>query len=278
MSINPLLTLPSRANLHQVASAAGSLAVLELSPSGTPIATIQLVHGFTGSKEDFWTLAPLLADAGFHVLAHDNRGHNQSSHFSDYQLEDFADDIIAVQDHFGVGSAHLLGHSLGGMISRLAVIRNPSRFDSYTLFCTGPDASRDTSRYQNFANFVEDKTMAEVWRRLTDKPDPDIAFGPSEDWPAHMKTRWLATDPRALTATVGIIANEIDRTGHLKKTAIPFHSVFGEFDDVWTPERQTLVGQQLGAKISSVAGCGHCPNEEDPATTANILVSFWNSH
>ncbi|MEY2634703.1 MAG: hypothetical protein RIS75_643 [Actinomycetota bacterium] len=279
MSIKPLLALPANAKIHELEFPDVTLAVLEVLPEGQPIATVQLVHGFTGSKEDFWELAQLLAAAGFRVLAHDHRGHNQSGHVSVdlYNIANFADDILKIQDHFGVGSSHLVGHSLGGMISRLAVIHNPDRFLTYTLLGTGPDASRDTTRYRNFANFVADRSMAEVWDSLSIHPDPAIAFGPSESWPAHTKQRWLSTDPQAHIATVNIIETEPDRTDELAATGVKFHSMFGEHDDVWTPEQQSAVARRLGATITSIPGCGHCPNEEDPVTTSRELVKFWNS-
>jgi hypothetical protein len=62
MNLEPRLDLPANARLFSVPSAGSDLAVLEVIPLGEPIATVQLVHGFTGSKEDFWELAPVLAD------------------------------------------------------------------------------------------------------------------------------------------------------------------------------------------------------------------------
>ena len=279
MQLDSVLPLPHGAVLRQIQSNDSTLAVLDVQPAGEPIATIQLIHGFTGSKEDFWDLIPLLVDAGYRVISHDNRGHNQSSAAKNqnYSIEQFADDIVTIQDELDLTSTHLLGHSLGGMISRLAVLRHPVRFKSFTLFCTGPDASRDTSRYQNLANFISDKSMLEVWQQLVLEPDADIAFGPSDSWPAHKKQRWLNSDPIAIIATVEIIASEPDRTDDLSKVDMPFHSVYGEFDDVWSPAKQDEVANRLGAPVSSIANCGHCPNEDDPESTAKALVEFWKS-
>lgn len=43
------------------------------------IADVVLVHGFTGSKEDFNLIGPLLADQGYRVLTFDNRGQHESA-------------------------------------------------------------------------------------------------------------------------------------------------------------------------------------------------------
>ena len=39
-----------------------------------------LIHGYTGSKEDFAEVGPLLAARGYRVVAYDNRGQHESAH------------------------------------------------------------------------------------------------------------------------------------------------------------------------------------------------------
>lgn len=62
------------------------------------------------------------------VIAIEPQGHG---HTGDRQgaprMEQLADDVVAVLDHLGVRNAHLLGHSLGGMIATGVAIRHPDR-------------------------------------------------------------------------------------------------------------------------------------------------------
>lgn len=280
MNLSPLLELPANARLFSVPSAGSELAVLEVMPNGEPIASIHLVHGFTGSKEDFWELAPRLAEKGFRVIAHDHRGHNQSSHAdaSTYTLGQFADDVIAIHDYLGLEKVHLLGHSFGGMVSRLAVINHHERFETFTLFCTGPTKTETFQEIENLHAFMQGKTMKETWEQLKANPDSEIAFAPNDSWPPRIYKRWTATDPKSLMATIEMIRVEEDRTDALAKIGIPFHVVYGEFDDAWTPAQQDVVAARIGAPVSVIKGCGHCPNEEDPEQTAKVLADFWNSH
>ncbi len=280
MNLAPLLELPANARLFSVPSAGSDLAVLEVLPKGEPIAIVQLVHGFTGSKEDFWELAPRLAEKGFRVIAHDHRGHNQSTHsdVSTYTLEQFADDVVAIQKFLKIEKVHLLGHSFGGMVSRLAVIRHPECFNSFTLFCTGPTKTDTFQNIENLHSFMQGKTMKETWDQLKANPDKDIAFAPNDSWPVHIYKRWTATDPKSLMATIQMIKVEEDRTDALAKIKIPFHAVYGEFDDAWTPAQQDEVAARLDAPVSVITGCGHCPNEEDPDQTASVLTGFWNKY
>ena len=73
-----------------------------------------------------------LAREGFHVVRFDNRDAGCSTHLPDrhYTLEDMADDAAGLLDALGVGSAHVVGASLGGMIAQLLAIRHPEKVRS----------------------------------------------------------------------------------------------------------------------------------------------------
>ena len=52
---------------------------------------------------------------------------------SEYTIEDMASDGIAVLDHLDINSAHILGMSMGGMISQVLVAQHPQRTKSFTM-------------------------------------------------------------------------------------------------------------------------------------------------
>ena len=52
---------------------------------------------------------------------------------SEYTIEDMASDGIAVLDHLDIDSAHILGMSMGGMISQELVAQHPQRTKSFTM-------------------------------------------------------------------------------------------------------------------------------------------------
>jgi pimeloyl-ACP methyl ester carboxylesterase len=75
-------------------------------------------------------------DRGLRVLRFDNRDVGLSTHFTDapvgskgecYVLSDMAADAIAVLDAAGVGGAHVMGLSMGGMIVQTLAIEHPDR-------------------------------------------------------------------------------------------------------------------------------------------------------
>src|SRR5947207_8734986 len=97
-----------------------------------------LVHGFGGAKEDFTDHVPALA-RDHTVVVFDHRGHGSSDKPDDrnaYSLERLATDTIEVADAAGFDSFRLLGHSMGGMVSRKVVLREPERIDAFIMMDT----------------------------------------------------------------------------------------------------------------------------------------------
>jgi pimeloyl-ACP methyl ester carboxylesterase len=93
--------------------------------------TVLLIHGFASSAHVNW-VSPgwmkTLADAGYRVLALDNRGHGQSSVSydpQDYTPPRMAGDAAALLRHAGVDRAHVMGYSMGARISAFLALAEP---------------------------------------------------------------------------------------------------------------------------------------------------------
>ena len=92
----------------------------------------------------------LLVAEGFRVVRFDNRD-TGLSHLTGgptdldggYGMEEMADDVVRVLDDLGVGAAHLVGHSMGGIVAQMAVLRHPSRVLSVSLWSTLPGKNLD---------------------------------------------------------------------------------------------------------------------------------------
>ncbi|WP_194409980.1 alpha/beta fold hydrolase [Microbacterium cremeum] len=90
-------------------------------------------------------LVAMLVAAGLRVVRMDNRDVGLSARFGGpddidggYDLADMADDVIRVLDHLEVPAAHLVGHSMGGMMAQMAAIGHPDRVRSLGLISTIP--------------------------------------------------------------------------------------------------------------------------------------------
>lgn len=83
-----------------------------------------LLHGRTADHNDWNGITQHFA-ARHHVIAPDLRGHGASEHPGSYAVPDMADDVAALIRHLGIGSAVVVGHSLGGVVACLLTIRHP---------------------------------------------------------------------------------------------------------------------------------------------------------
>lgn len=73
----------------------------------------------------------------YRLLLVDNRGVGESDHpAGPYDLNQMAEDVLAAMDHAGWDSAHVMGASMGGVISQILGVLHPHRVRSLTLACT----------------------------------------------------------------------------------------------------------------------------------------------
>ncbi len=80
---------------------------------------------------------PTRLAAGYTCVAFDNRGIGASRPNSgEISIEQMAKDAVAVLDATGIDSAHVIGHSMGGLIALELALAAPSRVRSLALLCT----------------------------------------------------------------------------------------------------------------------------------------------
>ncbi len=113
----------------------------EVNGKGYPII---LVHGFAMYKE-FWIAQKPLSEQ-FKVITLDNRGCGKSDHPSEpFDMETLAKDVKDLMDFLKIEKAHVLGHSLGGMIAQHFALEHPNRVNKLILIATFPNLPLDKS-------------------------------------------------------------------------------------------------------------------------------------
>jgi pimeloyl-ACP methyl ester carboxylesterase len=91
------------------------LAVYEWGSADAP--PLALVHGGFDFGRTFDGFAPLLAEAGWRVVAWDQRGHGDSEHATFYSWDADMRDAVAVLGSLGPQPVPVVGHSKGGSLS-----------------------------------------------------------------------------------------------------------------------------------------------------------------
>ena len=104
--------------------------------ANTPIV---LVHGFASSHMVNWqntNWVRTLGEAGFRVIALDNRGHGQSEKLYDpeaYSSDEMARDVLNLLDHLDIGEADVMGYSMGARVTAHLALMAPDRVRSALL-------------------------------------------------------------------------------------------------------------------------------------------------
>jgi pimeloyl-ACP methyl ester carboxylesterase len=100
---------------------------------------ILLIHGFGSNLDVNWVgtgWVDLLTRQGRRVIALDNRGHGQSAKLynpADYHPALMAGDALALFDHLRIGSAPVMGYSMGARITSFLALEHPQRVDAIVL-------------------------------------------------------------------------------------------------------------------------------------------------
>ncbi len=82
----------------------------------------------------------------FSVLAYDQRGLGQSGKPDRaYTMADYADDAAALMNGLGIGPAHVVGVSFGGMVAQEFALRHPQKISRLVLACTSPGGAGGSS-------------------------------------------------------------------------------------------------------------------------------------
>ncbi|POH71307.1 alpha/beta hydrolase [Cryobacterium zongtaii] len=262
-----------------VHTAAGPLTAFRVLPAGPRRGVALLVPGFTGSKEDFRLLLPLIAAHGWEAVSYSQRGQADSAApagIENYRLEDFAADAVTVAHEIGAGGAvHLVGHSLGGLVARAALLhsisqeQSPAQFADLTMLCSGP-GGRAGVHAANAALVAEHGTLA-VW--ALDHPEGS----PLTADDVFVRDRLIASSVDNILGGARILDSTPDTTDAVRASAVPTLVAHGDSDDAWPIPSQRLMAEQLGAQYRVIPQAGHLPNLDNPGFTAAMLNDFWAS-
>lgn len=94
-----------------------------------------LIHGYTASAYVWKTTAPMLADAGFRVIAIDlvGFGYSEKPRWFDYSIQSQSRVISRFLSRLGIGRAIVVGSSYGGAVSLNLTLDNPGIVEKLVL-------------------------------------------------------------------------------------------------------------------------------------------------
>ncbi len=267
-SIAPVGTVFSR-----FAAPSGDLAVAALGDPEDP--RVVLIPGVTGSKEDFYLLAPILVAAGYYVQSFDMAGQYESADAGPppgekYTYPLMTGDIVAfLRDG---APAHVLGYSFAGILAQLALVTHPGLFRSLTLLTAPPEPGqsfRGVRIIGALSWFTTPHIGASlmIWGITTNKnkvSDSRLAF---------VRSRFALTRRSSVDDIVGLMKNVPDVRARVAATRIPVLVATGDHD-LWPTHLHAANAKALRARLA-VYRTGHSPCETAPHQLGRDMVALF---
>ncbi len=216
----------------------------------------------------------------FRLVLVDNRGTGHSDRpRGSYGVADMAGDVVAVLDAAGIGRAHVLGISLGGLVAQELAIDHPDRVDRLVLAGTAPGwpFAYPMPAASVRAMATAASLPAEAARRRhtenalsahTVRNRPELVDRLLELQSAQ------SADRRAVSAQAAAGARY---AGRLRQARIRARTLVlhGGADTVVDPRNARLLARRIpDARLVTFPGLGHLLFWEDPDGFAAAVTSF----
>ena len=240
----------------------------------TPVLMIQGL----GASKNAWNLQRIAMATRFRIISFDNRGAGRSDKPTEpFTLEQMADDALAVLDAAGIETAHVVGASMGGVISQIVAVKYPHRVRSLTLVCT---ACRNhpwrQELLQSWAKTAADKGMIEVGKEAAQwvmSPRSFRRLVPAFTWMGPL----AALRPRhSFVSQIDAILNtREDLVDQLSTITAPTMVIVGN-QDILTPrgDSEEIAERISNAELVVISGAAHGLMMEHSSTFNRILIEF----
>jgi 3-oxoadipate enol-lactonase len=229
-----------------------------------------------GSTLAMWDTQMPWLTRHFRVLRYDTRGHGASAvPPGPYSFEDLVADVIGLMDVHGIGKAHFMGLSMGGMTALGLALDHPDRF--HGLICCaaradGPEgfsAMWDERIMQVRSKGMDAMVPATMERWLS----ADFRAGnPAETERIAAMVR--GTDPAGYIACSEAIKG-LDYLRHLGRITVPVLYVGGESDPGAMPEVMRAMAEATpGGEYRMIPGAAHIVNVDNPTAFDAAIAPF----
>ena len=233
---------------------------------GTPVL---LIHGFGGDLDNWlFNIDALGADAPVYAL--DLPGHGQSVKTVDSPgLGTMVDAVVQLMDHLKIDKAHLVGHSMGGLVSGRMAIDHPGRAASLALICSAGLGSEINAEYiDGFISAASRKEMKPVLRNLF-ADESLVSRSMVDDLLKYKRLDGAQSFLEALSGTLFSKGKQATTlAGELGSLGIPTQVIWGEADAVIPQAHANAVD---GATVNIVPDAGHMVQMEN-ASRVNELI------
>ena len=257
---------------------------------------VVLLHGFPEFWYSWRHQIPALAEAGFRVIAPDQRGYNTSEKppgVLSYRIEHLVDDVAALIEHAGESRAVVVGHDWGGAVAWAIAMLRPEVVEKLVVLnAPHPGAlQREFRRLRQLARswyvfffqlpwlpeaairFGGYRVLDRGMRRETTRPG---AFS-DEDIAAYKNA---LAQPGALTAAINyyraaVRRNPFDSARMLRPIDVPALLIWGERDPYLGIElTEGLERWVPGVRVERIPEASHWVQVDAAERVNELMIEF----
>lgn len=224
------------------------------------------------------------------MIRYDNRDTGLSTKYTPgeppYTFDDMADDAVRVLDSCGIGKAHVIGMSMGGMIAQRLVLKHPLRVISLIVISSSP-VGIDTSQLPG----------------TTEAYMEHSADGARVDWSNRDQViDFVVKDARTIASTAhpfdekamrAFVQQDYDRSGgflsatnhfmlkggedlkgRLREIKVPLLVIHGTSDPIFPVDHGAALADAVaGGRLVRIEGGGHELHPDDWGTIVAAIVA-----
>ena len=249
---------------------------------------VLLLHGFPQSSWEWRAVWPALLEAGYRVVAPDQRGYSPAARpegVDAYRMEHLTADAVGILDALGIASAHVVGHDWGAAVAWSLAGRHPDRVRTLTAVSvphpaafgaalrTDPDQKQRSQYMLEFLSpDAEQSLLADGGARLRSGfgslPDADVYVGRMQE-------------PGALTAGLAWYRAMADgMRDPLPPVTVPVLYVWSDEDVALGPVAAHATASHVDGpyRFEVLHGVSHWVPEEAPEQLSALLLEHLGAH
>jgi pimeloyl-ACP methyl ester carboxylesterase len=248
--------------------------------SGPPLL---MIMGFSGQASSWSERFLELLRPHFQIVRFSNRGTGLTDKPQvEYSAPMMADDAVGLLQELGIGKAHVLGISMGGMIAQELVLNHPERVRGLVLGCTTPGWSKGVPPSQ------------EIMALLMPTPGVSLEEQFRNAWPAIVTPQFVEREREFLEEMLRVGLENVtpmntmirqaaaiqafDAYDRLPQIQAPTCVIHGDKDLLVPPQNGDILRERIpGSILRTVSGAGHMFFWEKPKESAQAIVEFLSS-
>ncbi len=255
--------------------------VVEAGNEGAPV--VLMIPGWGCSAWIFHDTILPLADAGYHAIAVDLKGHGLSEKPASahhYTTASMRDHVIEIIDTVSDGPVRLIGHSMGGAIAGHVAAAAPEKVASIAFVApVGFSGVRGLSLFKLMTNTLVAPLIPSLARRAIVKTMLGQVYGHTR--PVSEKDVdefWAPTQFPAFSHSLRELLHNFSWSEPFPKLEMPWMTMIGERDRLSPADDITrYAGADGNAPTVLIPEVGHVVFDENPEVVNGALMAFFGT-